>query len=143
MTKRILLIDDETALTRALSFTLEACGHHDVRTANTGQAGIDAARAFRPHIIFLDLMMPDMDGAAVAAALRQDPELRQTPIIFLTALVQRAEQRLDDAGAPRHLILPKPASIGDVLSCIEALDLQGLDPPARDAPTDRQPAATH
>ena len=90
-TKRILVVDDEPGVTRNLKLTLESGGGYEVLSENHAANALTAARIFRPDLILLDVMMPDMDGGDVAARLRADPLLRDTPIIFLTALVSNEE----------------------------------------------------
>ena len=77
-----------------------------------------SARNFKPDVIFLDVMMPETDGGEVAAQIQADPELRNSPIIFLTALVTRAEAKdgLHIEGRPS---LAKPISIPELISVIE------------------------
>jgi CheY-like chemotaxis protein len=73
---------------------------------------------FRLDLIFLDVVMPDRDGGEIAAQIRADPELQYTPIIFLTALVTRAEAsnglRIDE-----HPFLAKPIDIQELIKAIE------------------------
>jgi len=85
--KRILVVDDEPSVTRNLKLNLESSGDYDVFAENHAGNALAAARIFRPDLILLDVMMPGMDGGDVAARLRADPLLRDTPVIFLTALV--------------------------------------------------------
>jgi two-component system, OmpR family, alkaline phosphatase synthesis response regulator PhoP len=85
-TKRILIVDDEAGVTRSLKLTLEATAGYEVRTENDSARAIDTARDFRPHLILLDVLMPHLDGCDVSARLHADPELKDTPIVFLTAL---------------------------------------------------------
>src|SRR6266540_606550 len=90
-TKRILVVDDEPSVTRNLKLNLEFDGAYDVFTENHATNTLTAARIFRPDLILLDVIMPDMDGGDVAARLQADPLLRNTPVIFLTAIVSNEE----------------------------------------------------
>ncbi len=89
--RRILLVDDEVSLTRALALYLTENGGCDVRVENEGSRAVASAREFEPDVIFLDIMMPETDGGTVASEIQADPLLRGTPIVFLTALVSRDE----------------------------------------------------
>ena len=89
--RRILLVDDEVSLTRALALYLTENGNCDVRVENEGSRAVAAAREFEPDLIFLDILMPDANGGTLAAEIQDDPILRGTPVVFLTALVSREE----------------------------------------------------
>jgi len=89
--KRILVVDDEPSVTRNLKLNLESSGGYDVFAENHATNALTAARIFRPDLVLLDVIMPGMDGGDVAARLRADPLLRDTPVIFLTALVSNEE----------------------------------------------------
>ena len=117
--KRILIIDDEVTLTRLLALNLQQSGDYEVRTENRGRQGLAAARAFRPDVILLDVIMPDISGGDVAAQLQADPRLCDTPVIFLTAVV--SQQEVQDRGGliGGRPYLAKPASVEDIIACIE------------------------
>ena len=83
--KRILVVDDEKSLTILLKLNLEETGHYEVRTENWPEDAIQAAREFKPDLILLDIIMPRMPGGNIAALIDEDPELKGTPIVFLTA----------------------------------------------------------
>ena len=117
--RRILLVDDEVAITRALGLYLEEIGDCEVKVENTGSRAVATARQFRPDLILLDLVMPDADGADVAAQIQADPVLGATPVVFLTALVSQRETAggsLQIAGRP---FLAKPVDPDVVLSYID------------------------
>jgi two-component system, OmpR family, phosphate regulon response regulator PhoB len=86
---RVLVIDDEAPIRLLCRVNLEAEGMQ-VSEAADGPAGLDKARAVRPDVILLDVMMPGLDGWRVAEQLIDDPSTRGIPIVFLTA---RAEFR--------------------------------------------------
>jgi CheY-like chemotaxis protein len=119
--KRVLLVDDEASFTRLMKLNLEANGAYDVRVENDGRKAVAAARSFRPDLVFLDVIMPDADGGEIAAAFRADPTLKNTPIVFLTAVVSKNEviQHGDVIGG--QMFLAKPVSVEDVKRTIEKL----------------------
>ena len=86
---RILVIDDEAPIRLLCRVNLEAEGMQVLEAAD-GLAGVEAARAERPDVILLDVMMPGMDGWQVAERLVEDDTTNHIPLIFLTA---RAELR--------------------------------------------------
>lgn len=120
--KRVFVVDDESGFTRLLKLTLEKSGNYDVLEENDGSKAWLAAREFRPDIIFLDIVMPKIDGGEVAQQIRSDPLLEHVPIIFLTAIVSEKEGGQMIAGFP---FLAKPVSLAAINSCIE--DHLGVD----------------
>ena len=115
---RVLLIDDEPSFTRMLRLNLERTGSFKVLCENTGAFGLTAARDFLPDMIFLDVIMPDVDGGEVAAQIHADPKLKDTPIVFLTAGVSKETTRAKPVIGGRTF-LAKPVSVEEVLRCIE------------------------
>jgi DNA-binding response OmpR family regulator len=89
MTMRVLVIDDEAPIRLLCRVNLEAEGM-EVLEAADGPTGLETARAERPDVILLDVMMPGLDGWRVAEALLDDERTEGIPIVFLTA---RAELR--------------------------------------------------
>jgi DNA-binding response OmpR family regulator len=114
---RLLIIEDEPAMRRALQDCLAAEGYR-VLTAADGESGLQRALDEQPDLILLDIMMPKLDGFAVAAELRRLG--RTTPILMLTAKGQ-IEDRVTglDAGADDYLV--KPFSIEELLARVRAL----------------------
>jgi two-component system, OmpR family, alkaline phosphatase synthesis response regulator PhoP len=117
--KRILIVDDEPAITRSLKLTLEAAPGYEVRTENDSTRAIDAAREFHPQLILLDVLMPDLDGCDVSARLHADPELADTPIVFLTALAHNEDTGGRAVIAGSTVYLAKPVDTGELIKCIE------------------------
>ena len=117
--KKILLVDDEAGFTRMMKLNLEHNGAYEVRIENEGSRVLATARAYRPDLIFLDVIMPDIDGGQIASDLKSDPQLKKTPIIFLTAVVSRNEvvQHGDMIGG--QMFLDKPVTVADMVDTIE------------------------
>lgn len=88
---RILVVDDEEDFCYFVKNNLEDTGEFDVLTANNGEQGIAIAKEASPDLILLDIIMPGLSGTEVAENLLQDPQTRQIPIIFLTAVVTKEE----------------------------------------------------
>ena len=117
--KKILIVDDEVGFTRVVKLNLDATGKYDVMVENKGAEALDAVQSFKPDLIFLDIIMPDVEGSEVARQIKADPKLKDIPIVFLTATVTRQE-----VGAGRGLIgglafLAKPVHVQDLVNCIE------------------------
>lgn len=118
--RRVLMIDDEEKFTNVTQRSLEAQGTYDVRVENKAQQALKAAREFRPDVILMDVMMPDGDGGEVASKIMDDPKLKDTPILFLTAAVKTAEL---DEGAGEiggRLYIAKPVKLQHLLHHIDA-----------------------
>ena len=81
---KILVVDDEPDILEFISYNLKQQGYQ-VSIADNGNVGLEKARQFKPHLIILDIMMPEMDGVEVCRRLREHPEFEQTIIAFLTA----------------------------------------------------------
>ncbi|MCK4857225.1 MAG: response regulator [candidate division Zixibacteria bacterium] len=82
-TARILVIDDEPEITDILDTFLTNAGH-TVAAENSATKGIERAKSFKPDMVFLDIMMPEMDGYEICQALKKDPETENIPVVFLT-----------------------------------------------------------
>jgi signal transduction histidine kinase/CheY-like chemotaxis protein len=104
--RRILVVDDNEDVATSLAMLLEQMGH-DVVMAFDGEDGLTKAIAFCPHVVFLDLGMPRMDGAEAAKRLRTLPDGGQTILIALTGWGQEHDrQRTRAAGFDHHLLKP-------------------------------------
>ena len=116
---RIMLIDDESGFANLLKLNLEETGGFEVLVEDQGTRAAAAARQFQPDLIFLDVIMPDVDGTHVAAQIRGDPSLKDTPIVFLTAIVSKSEMRTHGSIIGGNDFLAKPVDLDEVLACIE------------------------
>jgi DNA-binding response OmpR family regulator len=117
--RRILLVDDEIAITRALAIYLAEQGGCEVRIENEGSRAVAAALDFTPDLILLDVVMPDADGGALAAQMKAEPALQHVPIVFLTALVSRHETRSASKTIGGLPFLAKPVDPHTVLEYID------------------------
>ncbi len=106
MLQKVLLVDDEPDIVELLKYNLEREGYQ-VSTALNGRDAIKAAKANRPDLIVLDIMMPGMDGVEVCNQLRQLPEFKHTLITFLTARSEDYSQIAGfEAGADDYITKP-------------------------------------
>jgi CheY-like chemotaxis protein len=104
--QRILIVDDNVDAAESLG-TMLAYSGHDVRVAHGGAEALTAARDFSPNVMILDLGMPDMDGYAVARAVRSDPRFASTRLIALSGYGQPEDRRRTAAvGFDEHLVKP-------------------------------------
>lgn len=113
---RVFIVDDERGFTRLVKLTLERSGAYEVLEENDASQAWLAARNFKPDIVFLDIVMPRVDGGEVAQQIRSDPSLAHVPIIFLTAIVSQQESQKQLGGFP---FLAKPVSLAAITQCIE------------------------
>ena len=88
---KVLLIDDEEDIRKVGRLSLEAIGHFETAVAASAKEGFDLARVDRPDFILMDMMMPDVDGIAALSELKSSPDLKDIPVIFMTAKAQRTE----------------------------------------------------
>ena len=103
---KILLVDDETDILEIISYNLISEGY-SVFTSSNGQEAIKKATKEKPHLIILDVMMPEMDGIEACEKIRKIPELENTLITFLTARGEDYSKVAGfDAGADDYITKP-------------------------------------
>lgn len=136
---RILVVDDSPTIVALLKRMLQQ-NHYEVLVAYDGETGLEIARREVPDLIFLDIVLPGIDGFSALRTLRRDPKTKDVPIIMMSGNAQateqfyvqrigaddfmkkpfsrpevfsRIEQLLDDTGMPRHIVRTpaRPASI--------------------------------
>jgi len=116
--QRILIVDDNPRFSHSARLILQESGQYVVCEENDAASAVETARSFRPDLILLDLVMPQLDGAEVAAQVESDWALHGVPIVFVTGLVTRDEarngQRIDG-----HRVVSKPVSSFDLLGAVE------------------------
>lgn len=117
--KRILVVDDETGVTTMTKLNLEKTGQYQVQVENRATGALEAAQRFNPDLILLDITMPEMDGGDVAAQIKADPKLKDTPIVFLTAVVSQIETGNSELRRGGQVFLSKPVNIKTLVTCIE------------------------
>ena len=113
---KVLVIDDEPEITEIVDSFLSEAGYQ-VMIENIPQNAVEIAKNFKPNIILLDIMMPDVDGYDICEALKKDPNLSTTPVIFLTG-----KDRNDDMGrsfkAGGDMFIKKPFSCERLLEIV-------------------------
>jgi len=119
MSRTVLVVDDEPAIVQIARDYLDRAGFR-VITAGDGELAVRLARAERPSLLVLDLMLPGMDGLDVTRALRQDPATRKLPIIMLTARVEEADRLVGlELGADDYIT--KPFSPRELVARVRAV----------------------
>ena len=126
MVPRILIVDDERDFVELMQFRLGGLGYEFI-VANDGVQALSQARQFKPNLILLDILLPDLDGLSVCEILRRQPTTKKIPIIFMSALSGDVTKRsvamhaedfftkpLDLARLKRRitdLLYPEPSSV--------------------------------
>jgi len=113
---KVLVIDDEPEITEIVDAFLTEAGYQ-VMVENIPQNAVDIAKNFKPSVILLDIMMPNIDGYDICEALKKEPALVSTPVIFLTG-----KDRSDDMGrsfkAGGDMFIKKPFSCERLLEIV-------------------------
>lgn len=114
---KILIADDELRLRKVVSMHIKKSGY-EVIEANNGRHALELAKEKNPDIIVLDIMMPEMDGIEACRAIKADPNLKDKPVILLTA---KAESQDIEAGMKAGAVeyLTKPFSPKELISKIK------------------------
>ena len=114
---RILVVDDEPSITDAVGTALRYEGF-EVRSEATGRGALAAATAFRPDLIVLDIMLPDLDGLEVTRRLRSDG--LRIPVLFLTAR-DATEDKVSGLTVGGDDYVTKPFSLAEVVARVRAV----------------------
>lgn len=119
---RILVVDDTPALLDIVRRTLETEGYA-VATCLESRFAVDIAQSFRPDLVMLDVVMPEVSGWEVLALLRTHADFASTPVIVCTAYVAEAMGRLAELKGPdQHLgLLPKPFELEELIEVVASV----------------------
>ncbi len=110
---KVLLVDDEADIRTIGRLGLERIGKLETLVAASAHEALELARTEHPDVILLDVLMPEVDGLAALAALREDPALRTIPVVFLTG-------RASSADVARYLAL---GAIGVIAKPFDPVEL--------------------
>ena len=103
---KILIAEDERDIRDLVAFTLRFAGH-EVVVATNGEEAVETALQANPDLILMDVRMPRMTGYEACKVMKANPELKDIPVVFLTARGQESEiQQGLDAGAEEYLLKP-------------------------------------
>jgi CheY-like chemotaxis protein len=116
---RILMIDDDPGVSGIVKRQLERTGAYEVRTAHDGVNGLQVAREFQPHLLLLDVVMPDCDGGNVLARFRDDDGLREIKVIFLTGTVSEENMEWHGGQIAKYPVVSKQAALKTLTGQIE------------------------
>jgi DNA-binding response OmpR family regulator len=119
--RRVLIVDDDTNLSRLAGMILENSGKYEVMIVNQSTRALAAAIQFQADVMLLDVDMPGLSGGDLAREAAMDLRLRDVPILFLTGLVRREETRDGPIESGGRSFLAKPVDPAQLLAAVEAL----------------------
>lgn len=119
MNYRILLVDDEPDILEFVGYNLRR-EEFEVYTASNGREALEVASQVEPHLILLDMMMPEMDGIETCRRLREIPSLAKTMVVFLTARAED-ESQLEGFEVGADDYITKPVKIKLLVSRLKAI----------------------
>ena len=128
--KRILIVDDEESLAKVLKLLIEKTGKYEVWKETKGANALAAAKRFKPHLVLLDIMMPDIDGGEVACQLKEDPETKDIPVVFISAAITKEEESEQGIMKGGYPILAKPVPMEKLFSTIDKYTRDEPEQPA-------------
>ncbi len=107
-TRRILIIDDEVGFTNLVKLNLQQTGRFVVGIVNESVDALAVAEEFKPQLILLDVMMPGKDGGELLAELEVNEQLKNVPVLFLTASTMNQLARAEQAVVQGRPVIAKP-----------------------------------
>jgi CheY-like chemotaxis protein len=115
---RVLIIDNNPEFTGGASLLLQHAQHYIVCEENDPHRALETARSFKPDLVIVDLIMPQVDGLEIAMQLEADWALRAVPIVFVTTLITPEEAR-DGRRINGHRVIAKPTHGFDLIRIVE------------------------
>jgi excisionase family DNA binding protein len=117
--KKVLVVDDDAEIVELISDILTRDGRFDIRTASSGYEAGMATQQFRPDLILLDYMLPDVNGNVVCQTIRSNPEFENTRIIIVSGVIKQEEiDQLLRSGA--ESFIRKPFTIAELTEKVDA-----------------------
>jgi two-component system, OmpR family, response regulator len=118
MKTRVLIVDDNRRFVEGARAILQRTGQYAVCVETNALRALETARSFKPDLLLVDLVMPEIDGAELATQIGADWALHHVPIVFVTALITREEAR-DGRRINGHRVVPKPTRGFDLIRIVE------------------------
>jgi two-component system cell cycle response regulator DivK len=116
MAKTVLIVEDNELNMKLFRDLLEAHGYQTVGT-NKGAEALNLVRLHRPDLILMDIQLPEVSGLDVTRWIKSDPELRNTPVVAVTAFAMKGdEERIREGGCEAYL--SKPISVGKFIETV-------------------------
>jgi two-component system cell cycle response regulator DivK len=116
MAKNVLIVEDNELNMKLFRDLLEAHGYHTIGTSN-GREALHLARKHRPDLILMDIQLPEVSGLDVTKWIKDDADLRATPVVAITAFAMKGdEERIRQGGCEAYL--SKPISVGKFIETV-------------------------
>ena len=116
--KKILLVDDEQAFVTMVKLNLEETGDYDVKFETKGKRAMAVIKDFKPDMVFLDIIMPDLSGVDVFTEIKPYVEAHNIPVVFLTAIVNDKDVASKMGTIGGRTFLAKPITTEKLITCI-------------------------
>lgn len=116
--KKILIVDDDATLASEVKLALEETGQYEVHYETKALRSLGVAEAYKPDIILMDLLIPDMSGAEASRKLKENPKTMAIPVVFFTILVSQ-ETVAESKMMGGTYFLAKPSTVDEIIDCIE------------------------
>jgi DNA-binding response OmpR family regulator len=113
---RILIVDDEPGLVRILELMLRRTNRYEVFSVLDATQALQTVVRNKPHLVILDWVMPKISGGDVAQQIRADSRVRDTPILFLSAIISKRDKLVELGGIPA---IAKPIGFTELIDAIE------------------------
>ena len=114
---KILIVDDEEEVLNLLYRRLSVLGYQVIK-ATRGREAMTKVKVYAPHIILMDIVLPDIHGSEVVKLLKEDPQTNQIPVIFLSGIVSKDPETQESTvrvGEKEYPAIPKPFTLDELL----------------------------
>jgi two-component system, OmpR family, response regulator len=115
---RVLIVDDNRHFAEGARTILQRTGQYTVCVETNAPRALETARSFKPDLLLVDLMMPEIDGVELATQIGADWALHDVPIVFVTALIT-PEEASDGRRIDGHRVSAKPHTAAELLRVVE------------------------
>jgi CheY-like chemotaxis protein len=126
-TLKILVVDDSEIDLEILQAQLEGLGFQNIIRCSDSRDANRLARQHRPDLILLDIMMPELTGGEVRELLKENPETREIPVIYISAIIKKKEQTSFEGFAGGQIIIAKPYYAEEISKAINSALGKALD----------------
>lgn len=126
---KVLIVDDNEKDLKLLEAKLQQLGFRRLIKTKSGKEALELAKEHLPDLIFLDIIMPEMDGGKVKEYLKENPKTKDIPTVFLSSIISKNEEKFLEGMAGGHIIVAKPYSAEDLMGAIgKALKVIDVEP---------------